>query len=87
MVRPISNHARRFARRSGAFGASLLAVQHFATNSGIDFNVTFIGPEFDTESEELFSQQYMNDLYAYGPSRGVERSWFPGLMEAEGETR
>lgn len=67
--------------------ASVLAMQQFARTNGVDFNVTFIGPEFDNEWEELFSQQYMIELYAHGVSRGEAGSWFSSLLAAEGEGR
>lgn len=64
--------------------ASVLAVQQFARANGIEFNVTFIGPEFDNESEELFSQTYMNELYLHGVIRGQSRAWSDSIVEAQG---
>ena len=66
--------------------ASLANVQHFAASNDIGFAISYIGPEFDVETEELFSQPYMNALYEHGIERGRTGAW-SGSLEETAESR
>ncbi len=48
----------------------LVNVQNFAANNDIGFAMSYIGADFDFETDELFSQPYMNALYDHGIERG-----------------
>ncbi len=66
--------------------ASLANAQHFAASNNIDLAISYIGPEFDVETEELFSQPYMNALYEHGIERGRTGAW-SGSLEETAESR
>ena len=63
--------------------ANLVNAQLFAANNNVDLAITYIGPDFDVETEELFSQPYMNALYEHGAEHGAERgrtgAWYGSL--------
>ncbi|MCH2458789.1 MAG: hypothetical protein MK186_12175, partial [Henriciella sp.] len=59
--------------------ANLVNAQLFAANNNVDLAITYIGPDFDVETEELFSQPYMNALYEHGAERGRTGAWYGSL--------
>ncbi|MXO49272.1 alpha/beta hydrolase [Erythrobacter vulgaris] len=61
--------------------ASLANAQHFAANNNVDLAISYIGRDFDVETEELFSQPYMNALFQHGVERGRTGAWSGGLDE------
>ncbi|OBX19571.1 hypothetical protein A9995_07445 [Erythrobacter sp. QSSC1-22B] len=61
--------------------ATLLNVQNFARDNGIAFRFSSIGPEFEVETEEQFSQSYMNELFEYGLGRGGQSAWTGSISE------
>ena len=61
--------------------ATLLNVQNFARDNGIAFRFSSIGPEFEVETEEQFSQSYMNELFEYGLGRGGQSAWTGSIFE------
>ncbi len=62
--------------------ATFLNVQNFAEDNGIAFRISYIGPEFEVETEGRFSQSYMNELFDYGVVRGGESAWAGSIFEA-----
>lgn len=61
--------------------ATLLNVQNFSKDNGIAFRISYIGPEFAVETEERFSQSYMNELFDYGVARGGDSAWTGSIFE------
>lgn len=58
---------------------SLANVRNFAANNNIAFGISHIGADFDVETDELFSQSYMNALYQHGLERGHAQAWSSDL--------
>lgn len=63
--------------------ASLANVQNFAASNDIDFAMSYIGPDFDVETEELFTPSYMIALFAHGVERGRAGAWSRSLDGVE----
>ncbi|AKQ42978.1 conserved exported hypothetical protein [Aurantiacibacter atlanticus] len=61
----------------------LVNVQNFAANNDIGFAMSYIGADFDFETDELFSQPYMNALYDHGIERGRAGDWSNSVDEAQ----
>jgi hypothetical protein len=57
---------------------SVIETFDFAQANGVDFRLTFIGPDFDEPYPGPFNQRYMTELFEYGVRRGRE----PAFMDA-----
>jgi predicted patatin/cPLA2 family phospholipase len=64
----------------------VLRVYFIAQRDGVDYNLAFIGPDFDVQKKEEFAQPYMRALYDYGFRQAKSgRAWHkvpPGMPPA-----
>lgn len=55
----------------------LYRIYYTAQRDGVEFNLAFIPPSFEEESEEMFDTRYMNKLFKLGFEHGAgETPWF-----------
>jgi hypothetical protein len=65
----------------------LLRIYNTTRQDGVDYNLAFIGPDFNVPHEEDFDTTYMHALFDYGYRRAVSGypwSKRPPILEAAG---
>lgn len=63
--------------------STLLSLEQFSATNDVAFQLTYIGPDFDQETDGLFSTEYMNALCVYGLARGRMGTWYDTLEKAD----
>lgn len=63
--------------------ANVVEAFDFADERGVDFNLTYIPPEFTETPEKPFDTEYMTKLFEFGYRNGAQTNWrkrapFPG---------